>query len=54
VTEDALRLLQPKLAYDEASLLRAFDTNRNKIYAAAMKAFKRGRKGSYELVAADF
>ena len=54
VTEDALRRLHPKLADDEASLLRAFDANRSKIYAAAMKAFKRGRKGSYELVAADF
>ena len=54
VTEDALRRLQPKLANDEAGLLRAFDANRSKIYAAAMKAFKRGRKGSYELVAADF
>ena len=54
VTEDALRRLQPKLAQDEASLLRAFDANRNEIYAAAMKAFKRGPKGSYELVAADF
>jgi Protein of unknown function (DUF1488) len=54
VTADALRQLQPKLAQDEASLLRAFDANRVEIHAAAMKAFKRGRKGSYELVAADF
>jgi len=54
VTEDALRRLQPKLAADEASLLRAFDANRNEIYVAAVKAFKRRRKGSYELVAADF
>jgi Protein of unknown function (DUF1488) len=54
VTEDALRRLQPKLAQDEASLLRAFDANRDEIYAAATKVFKRGRKGSYELAAADF
>jgi Protein of unknown function (DUF1488) len=54
VTEDALRRLQPKLAQDETSLLRAFDANRDEIYAAAMKVFKRGRKGSYELIAADF
>lgn len=54
VTEDALRRLQPKSAHDEESLLRAFDANRSQIYAAAMKAFKRGRKGSYELVAGDF
>ncbi len=54
VTEDALRRLEPKLTRDEGSMLRAFDANRDVIYAAAMKAFKRGRKGSYELVAADF
>jgi uncharacterized protein DUF1488 len=54
VTEDALRRLEPKLTQDEASLLRAFDANRDEIYAAAAKAFKRARKGSYELVATDF
>jgi uncharacterized protein DUF1488 len=54
VTEDALTRLQPKTAPNEASLLLAFDANRNKIYAAAEKAFKRGRKGSYELIATDF
>jgi Protein of unknown function (DUF1488) len=54
VTEDALRRLQPKTAPDEESLLRAFDANRDEIYATAIKVFKRGRKGSYELVAADF
>ena len=54
VTEDALKRLQPKTARDEASLLLAFDANRAAIYAAATKAFKRERKGSYELIAADF
>ena len=54
VTEDALKRLQPKMTLDEASLLLAFDSHRAAIYAVAMKAFKRGRKGSYELVAADF
>jgi hypothetical protein len=54
VTEDALKRLQPKMAYDEASSLLAFDANRATIYAAATKAFKRERKGSYELTAADF
>jgi hypothetical protein len=54
VTEDALKRLQPKAARDEASLLLAFDSNRNEIYAAALKAYKRERKGSYELVATDF
>lgn len=54
VTEDALKRLQPRIARDEESLLDAFDTNRIKIYAAAMKAYKRERKGSYELSATDF
>jgi hypothetical protein len=54
VTEDALNRLQPETAGDEASLLLAFDSNRGAIYAAATKAFMRERKGSYELVAADF
>jgi hypothetical protein len=54
VTEDALNQLQPKVARDEESMLLAFDANRNKIYAAAMKAYKRERKGSYELLATDF
>jgi hypothetical protein len=39
---------------DEAALLSAFDTCRSAIYAAAKKAYKRSRKGSYELAAADF
>jgi hypothetical protein len=54
VTEDALKRLQPKMARDEASLLLAFDANRAAIYAAAMKVYKRGRRGSYELLATDF
>jgi Protein of unknown function (DUF1488) len=54
VTEDALKRLQPKIICNEANLLCAFDGHRQVIYAAAMKAFKRERKGSYELVATDF
>ena len=54
VTEDALKRLQPNLERDEASLLLAFDANRAAILAAAMKAYKRGRKGSYELGGTDF
>jgi Protein of unknown function (DUF1488) len=54
VTEDALKRLQPKIICNEANLLRAFDDHQRVIYAAAMKAFKRERKGSYELVATDF
>jgi uncharacterized protein DUF1488 len=54
VTEDALKRLQPDVPSDEAGLLLAFDANRDLIYAAAMKAYKRDRKGSYELAAKDF
>jgi Protein of unknown function (DUF1488) len=54
VTEDALKRLQPDVPRDEAGLLLAFDAHRDLIYAAAMKAYKRGRRGSYELAATDF
>lgn len=54
VTEDALKRLQPTVAGDEASLLLAFDANRAAIHAAAMKAYQRERKGSYELATKDF
>jgi hypothetical protein len=54
VTEDALKRLQPDVHRDEAGLLLAFDAHRDSIYAAAVKAYKRDRKGSYELAATDF
>ena len=54
VTEDALKRLQPNAPCDEAGLLLAFDANRALIYAAAMKAYKRESRGSYELASADF
>ena len=54
VTEDALKKLQPNVPRDEASLLVAFDANVALIHAAAVKAYRRDRKGSYELGAADF
>jgi hypothetical protein len=54
VSEEALKRLQPNTERDEASLLLAFDANRPAIYAAAMKAYKRQRRGSYELVVTDF
>jgi len=38
------------MRFDEAGLLSAFDLNRNWIYATA----GRRRKGSYDLIAADF
>jgi len=54
VNEDALRRLKPDTERDEASLLLAFDTNRQLIQAAATKAYTRSRKGSYELAVTDF
>ena len=54
VTEGALKRLQPNMGYDEASVLRAFDDNRNAIHIAAMRAYKRERKGFYELGTTDF
>jgi len=41
------------MAHDEAGMLGAFDSNRDRICAAAAKLFARGRKGSYELGAGD-
>jgi hypothetical protein len=54
VTEDALKRVQPSMRFDEAGLLGAFDANRESIYAAAAKVYARGRRGSYDLVSADF
>jgi hypothetical protein len=54
VTEEALKRLQPNAPRNEAGLLLAFDRSRSAIYAAAMKAFNRERKGSYELGGTDF
>jgi hypothetical protein len=53
VTEDALKHVDPALAGDEAGMLEAFDSHRDRICAAASRAYSRGRKGSYELGAAD-
>ena len=54
VTEDALKRIQPDMQSDEAGLLRAFDSNRDLICTRAAKVYARGRKGSYDLVGADF
>src|SRR6201987_1724626 len=55
VTDDALRRITPNMQqFDESGILSAFDSNRNLIHAIAAKVYGRGRKGSYELVAADF
>jgi len=53
VTEDALKQVHPAMVRDEAGMLWAFDCHRDRICAAASKAYSRGRKGSYELGAAD-
>jgi Protein of unknown function (DUF1488) len=52
VSAEALARIQPD-ARDAVELLRAFDNNRDRIYAIAAKVYARGRRGSYDLVAAD-
>jgi hypothetical protein len=54
VTEDALKRVQPDMAFDQASALQAFDVHRPLIYATAAKVYARGRKGSYDLMSGDF
>lgn len=54
VTAGALKKVQPNLQTDEAGYLDAFDANRELICATAATVYARGRKGSYELVTADF
>jgi hypothetical protein len=53
VTVDALKQIQPNLQLDANELLRAFDINRDRIYTAAGKVYSRGRRGSYDVNAAD-
>jgi hypothetical protein len=54
IEEAALRRIQPDVSPDESGFLSAFDTNRNLICAAAAKLYRRGTRGSYDLVAANF
>jgi hypothetical protein len=54
VSEHALKQIQPDMPSDEPGLLKAFDLNRDRIYAIATKVYERGRKGSYDLLAEDF
>jgi Protein of unknown function (DUF1488) len=54
VTEAALKSVQPDMRLDESGMLRAFDSNRSRIYAAATKVYARGRRGSYDLERSDF
>jgi len=53
MTTEALTRLQPNVQSDAVELLRAFDANRDRIHAIAARVYARGRKGSYDLVAAD-
>jgi uncharacterized protein DUF1488 len=54
ITADALQRLRPGAGNDEASLLRAFDANRNLICMTAARVYSRSQRGSYELMASDF
>jgi hypothetical protein len=49
VTADALRQIQPNINTDAVDLLRAFDTNRDRIYTIAAKVYARGKRGTYDL-----
>jgi hypothetical protein len=42
------------MPFNESGLLKAFDLNRERIYATATKVYERGRKGSYEVLPEDF
>jgi hypothetical protein len=54
VGEDALRRIDPGLPRDEAGILAAFDVNCDRIHAVAVKIYRRGHRGLYELRPADF
>ena len=54
VSEEALKRIQPDMRFDEAGMLRAFDLNRALICATAEKLYRRGHKGSYDLLRDDF
>ena len=54
VDAEALQRIKPDTRSDETGLLGAFDSNRKLIYTTAAEVYHRGRKGSYDLVAADF
>jgi hypothetical protein len=51
---DAHQSIDPSARVDEASLLRVFDRNRDRILDVASGAYRATRKPSYFLAAADF
>jgi hypothetical protein len=53
LTVDALRQIQPDIKTEVVDFLRAFDTNRDRIYAIAAKVYGRGKRGTYDLNVAD-
>ena len=53
MTVDALKHIQPNLRPVADELLLVFDRNRDRIYATAAKVYARGRRGSYDIYAAD-
>jgi len=53
VEAGALCRIDPKAAPDERGLLSVFDLNRDRIFAAAGRAYARDRRGSYTLAASD-
>ena len=54
IDEEALRRIEPDAQPDESGCLKAFDSNRDLICAAAAKLYVRGSRGSYDLIAANF
>jgi hypothetical protein len=54
ISDEAITRLQPDVRLDELSLLKAFDSHRDLICAAAARVYIRGARGSYDLVAANF
>ena len=54
VDDRALLQIAPGTTKDEGSLLKSFDGNRDRIFEAARRAYRRRRKGSYELITSDF
>jgi len=54
VGEQTLRQIRPGMSPDEAGMLEAFDVHRDRIYAAAVRLYARGRKGAYDLQPSDF
>jgi hypothetical protein len=51
---DALARIDPKVPRDELVVLGIFDKNIDRILDAAAKAYRRSRRNSYQLIAADF